>query len=577
MKVAVSVKQTNNIITLLNQLKTELGKSIDEIHLWDFSNTFGSRKTMTENSNLRRTSREGNGTYIPIHTPHDNKVTVHFKASSDAHILLSNDTDEYEIVLGGWNNTGSMLRHNKKDVIDKVMSCVLDPSIHKTFTVTIEENVLKVCGDNEIISYKLPNTFVIQEVFMKTGYGSAGDVLYETCENKGIFYMDKCDMNEFFNYYKEDVLYLDDTITFLDMNKFSSFVNSISMYDIILPTNVNTVVCEHFMKLYSIIPDVSETFINDYFISKRDIFLNENYSIKPWGDFFNIHCFVCNSNTWERLSRMNGSVEMRVKSIQPTIGISNFTIASVLEYTNYKTVVTPNVNQNKIFHYVTLATKPHPVLDLLQKTVQSKGEEITVLGLNENREIGQDLPNGKRRLGVKIKYLYDYLMNDSLELNDIVLFSDAYDVCYVGDQNTIIERFLKMDKPVVFGAELCCYPDESKASQYPPSPNGFRFLNSGLFIGRVYALRDCLKDYVFDDEENDQLWWTNTFLKRQDIMQLDYHNKLFLNCAFLNPSEITRNGDIFTFHGKTPQLIHGNGPSKPCIDPIIEYFIKKYL
>ena len=239
-----------------------------------------------------------------------------------------------------------------------------------------------------------------------------------------------------------------------------------------------------------------------------------------------------------------------------------------------------NVNEN--FYYITIATKPHPVLDVLIKTVENKGENIEVLGLARNMEIGHDMSNLPigigRSLGVKLIEVHNFINRNCLEPNDIVLFSDAYDVYYCGNKSTIIDRFKKMNKPIIFGAEQCCYPDGSKHILYPHSDNRFRFLNSGLFIGRVYALRECMKDYIVSDEIiNDQLWWTNKFLERQDIIGLDYTHELFLNCLWVNEKELSIKNDQVIFNNNIdPQLIHGNGPSKLSIIPLLNFATNKF-
>ena len=232
-----------------------------------------------------------------------------------------------------------------------------------------------------------------------------------------------------------------------------------------------------------------------------------------------------------------------------------------------------NVN----FYFITVATQPHPVLDILLKTVESKGEQIEILGLNENRKVGQDLPNGSRRLGIKLKELYDFINRNYLNANDIVLFTDAYDVFYSGDKTTILNRFKEMNKPIVFGAEACCYPDGSKANLYPKTNSRFRYLNSGLFIGKIGAFRECMKNYIFDDDVNDQLWWTEIFLNNQHLIELDYTNQLFLNCVWMNEKDILISDDKVTYNNTTPQIIHGNGPSKYLIEPLLEYSRKKFM
>jgi len=228
---------------------------------------------------------------------------------------------------------------------------------------------------------------------------------------------------------------------------------------------------------------------------------------------------------------------------------------------------------NSNFYYITVATKPHHVLDVLIKTVESKNESIEVLGCDKNCTLGGELHGNGRKFGVKLLEVYDFLKRDNLNDNDIVLFSDAYDVYYSGNKSIIIERFNKMNKPVVFGGEQCCYPDASKSCLYPNTNSPFRYLNSGLFIGRVHALRECMKDYIYIEDADDQLWWTNKFLERQDLIELDYTNQLFMNCLWLRDDDLIINEDkvVFNRTGSTPQLIHGNGPSKKFIEPLLEY------
>ena len=40
------------------------------------------------------------------------------------------------------------------------------------------------------------------------------------------------------------------------------------------------------------------------------------------------------------------------------------------------------------FYYITIATKPHQVLNNIIKKIQSNNEQIHVLGMQENRNIG---------------------------------------------------------------------------------------------------------------------------------------------------------------------------------------------
>ena len=232
---------------------------------------------------------------------------------------------------------------------------------------------------------------------------------------------------------------------------------------------------------------------------------------------------------------------------------------------------------NKLY-FITVATKPHNVLNVLKQNIELKGETLEVLGLKENPyRIGDDMNKQVgRSFDVKLEEVYNFINRDYLHENDLVVFMDAFDVYFCGDKSTLLKRYKEMNKPVVFGGEPCCYPDGNKSKYYPKTNFYYRYLNSGLFIGRVKELRECMFGFV-SNHYDDQLWWTNKFLERQDIIELDYKNHLFLNCLWLKENELVCNEGKVTFHNKTPLFIHGNGPSKYCIVPFLEYFRKTHM
>jgi hypothetical protein len=224
-------------------------------------------------------------------------------------------------------------------------------------------------------------------------------------------------------------------------------------------------------------------------------------------------------------------------------------------------------------YYLTVATKPHPVLTVLQARMDSIGETLTVLGKEVNRPIGWNISGN---FGIKLKTVVDFLKNPSLDPMDVIFFSDAYDVAYVGSQAAVLAAFATFTKPVVFGAEKLCSPDATLANRYPPISGStaecggeFRFLNSGGYIGRVWALRQLMADYVYVDSINDQAYWTAKFLDNQDLIELDYTNKIFLNCVDLDKKEIIWDGARVYYREAMPLLIHANGVDKSYIDPMI--------
>jgi hypothetical protein len=217
------------------------------------------------------------------------------------------------------------------------------------------------------------------------------------------------------------------------------------------------------------------------------------------------------------------------------------------------------------FYYITVATQPHNVLDKIVETVNANPDEsIIVLGQQENRRIGWE---GNQNFGVKLREVADFVNRPDLDENDIVLFTDAYDVAYLGTKEQVIRRYLTFIRPIIFGAERCCNPDPHLASQYPNEELEFPFLNSGLFIGRVWALRKCLANYEYNDLHDDQRYWTDQFLnKHRNLIGLDYENLLFLNTVDIDMRFYSQNKNRHVIYKyRNPLFVHVNGPDKGLI------------
>jgi len=230
------------------------------------------------------------------------------------------------------------------------------------------------------------------------------------------------------------------------------------------------------------------------------------------------------------------------------------------------------------FFHVTVATMPDMVLEALKRKVAMANEgELIVLGTQENRPIGW---RSYQNFGCKLKYFYEFICRPDLGDKDIVLYTDAYDVAFFGSsQKEILERFIAMEIPILFGSEAYCFPDPAMARMYfrRDDTDEFPFLNSGLFIGYVWAFRHCMRGYKYDDMDNDQLYWTNTFLKSHNeygentLITLDYENRLFLNTAGIDETEIEVDHDNnkIWYNGSQPLFIHVNGIDKQFIGKCI--------
>lgn len=221
-----------------------------------------------------------------------------------------------------------------------------------------------------------------------------------------------------------------------------------------------------------------------------------------------------------------------------------------------------------MLYYITIATKPHPVLEKLIEKTNRNNETIEVLGLQENRQIGWE---NQQRFGVKLREVSDYLKQPHLLPSDIVLFTDAYDVAYFGNQKEIMERYKRFNSPIVFGCEKECHPDPSKSALYKVKDKEFSYLNSGMFIGTVDALRSCMNNYNYVDTDDDQRFWTARFFDYPHLIKLDYENSLFLNTS--NYDEKFFIFDIessLAFYKHTnPLFVHVNGPDKSFINKLV--------
>lgn len=211
------------------------------------------------------------------------------------------------------------------------------------------------------------------------------------------------------------------------------------------------------------------------------------------------------------------------------------------------------------FYHITIATKPHPILDNIINKINENKEYIYVLGANENRNIGW---NDKANFGVKLREVHDFIFKSSIQNEDIVLFTDAYDVIYAGNHVEIVKRFINMNTPIVFGSETTCNPDPDKANMYTNKNVKFPYLNSGMFIGIVGALRECMKNYVYEDKHDDQRFWTQKFFEYPKLFTLDYENQLFLNTYGIDIENINLNKHQIEYENKNPMIVHVNGPDK---------------
>lgn len=209
---------------------------------------------------------------------------------------------------------------------------------------------------------------------------------------------------------------------------------------------------------------------------------------------------------------------------------------------------------------VTVGTDPEKC-EMLQRSADYYGIEFTNLGLGVEWG-GTDMsgPGG----GHKINLLREYIR--SLPDHHVVLFMDGYDTFFAGDLDTIVRRYFGFGCRVLFAAERDLWPD--KTVYHPLSHTPYRFLNSGLFIGEVGALKDIIRDSI-PNAFDDQLYYQRQYITGRYGIELDRECYVF-QC---HDPDIGRKGSLL--HNPTtgccPRVYHGNGGSK-AKDKLVELY-----
>tara|TARA_R100001126_G_scaffold90442_1_gene59673 strand:- start:814 stop:2562 length:1749 start_codon:yes stop_codon:yes gene_type:complete len=204
-------------------------------------------------------------------------------------------------------------------------------------------------------------------------------------------------------------------------------------------------------------------------------------------------------------------------------------------------------------HVLTVGTDENKMW-ALEQSASKHGVSFLNLGENVQWRGGTMEAQGG---GQKINLVRGHLQ--TLPDEDTVLFCDAYDVMFVDNMATIIERFQDFGCDIIFAAEKNCWPQPSLAQQFPITSNPYKYLNSGLYIGTVSMLKQFLNEDVPDDSD-DQLWMHLRFLSTDwssiAAAQLDYEGYIF-QCD----DDVVYDGNQIGNGRCCPCIYHGNGGS----------------
>ena len=202
-------------------------------------------------------------------------------------------------------------------------------------------------------------------------------------------------------------------------------------------------------------------------------------------------------------------------------------------------------------------------------------------------------------LGCKPKLLLKAIREGVIK-TPYIIFADAFDVWFTSSPSSILSNWMTTfgkQYEITWNAERNCFPRPKWAVHHPPADSSFRYLNSGLSIGRTKAYETILtqmqvelwpddrrrlegEDPHANDPDNynekngkwihrnDQDDIMAKFLFGQcesdePKMNLDTQCTLFQTLYGVSDNEITESGlNIET--GQTPRAWHSNGPAKTC-------------
>ncbi|XP_075156713.1 uncharacterized protein LOC142229992 [Haematobia irritans] len=114
--------------------------------------------------------------------------TFRIRAANDAHLALTSQPNEnlpmYEIFIGGWGNTKSVIRRNRQqpDVVEVPTPRILQANDYRGFWIRWYNQTITVGRQGEamaFMSYRDPQLFPINYVGICTGWGASGSWIFD--------------------------------------------------------------------------------------------------------------------------------------------------------------------------------------------------------------------------------------------------------------------------------------------------------------------------------------------------------------------------------------------------------------
>ena len=332
------------------------------------------------------------------------------------------------------------------------------------------------------------------------------------------------------------------------VTEFGCAVSHLRTWEKIAASNRNGIILEEDAVYDSIDPNAVDTLLKEH----ESVWLG--YRLNTLGYWYNCHAYAIRPETAKRLIEGYKDAIIPVDEWVPVkLKVqSNFFFTPEI-VTQIPREVRPSTIEGESMqvHVLTVGTDQSKMWALEQSakahgiTYLNLGRQVTWMGGTMKAQGG----------GQKINLVRNHI--DSLHDDDVVLFVDGYDVIINDSLSTILERYEDMGADIIFAAERQCWPDATMSPQFPVALTPYKYLNSGVYMGRVGALKEFLNEAVPNDSD-DQLWMQKRFLSSDwqstGSANLDYEGYIF-QCD--DDVEII-NGQIS--NGMCcPCIYHGNG------------------
>ncbi|XP_013147988.1 PREDICTED: procollagen-lysine,2-oxoglutarate 5-dioxygenase 3 isoform X2 [Papilio polytes] len=235
---------------------------------------------------------------------------------------------------------------------------------------------------------------------------------------------------------------------------------------------------------------------------------------------------------------------------------------------------------------LTVATEETDGFKRFMRSAKVYDIDVQVLGQGEKWEGGDmNFEGGGQKVNL-LKAKVDELMKTK-ENDHIVLFTDSYDVMFLGTLGDILVKFKAMPETrVLFSAEPFCWPDSKLAAMYPNTEVTNPYLNSGGFIGYLSEINTILNAKKIKNNEDDQLYYTKVYLSElRDSLKinLDHKSEIFqnLNGALSDVQLHSNTTEEWPYlenvaTKQRPLVLHGNGPSKLTLNTMGNYLAKAW-